>query len=306
MKTPSVRPSVLPPAPLRRRAFLLGSLAAGLGALRCGGPAGPSASVGCKTFSEQLILGEAMSRFLEADGLSVTRRFSLQTPILHAALLAGDLDCYIEYTGTAYATVLGETFNPGDSAATIHERVRALYRERFDLVVGPPIGFANDFVIALRPERAAELGLVTISDLSRAASGLVLTAGFPFFEREDGFSGLLEWYGFEAAPETVAVDLDMVWPVLEAGDADLLVGNSTDGRLARLGLVVLEDDRAWFPPYESAVFYRPDAARAVAALAERLGGAIDTPTMRALNRRVDVDRERPEVVAADLVAALSG
>ena len=272
-----------------------------VGVLACG-IGGPSTSVGSKTYSEQLILGELMARLLEQRGLFVSRRFLMQTPILHAALTAGDIDCYVEYTGTAYMMLLKQTFHPGETASEIHERVRALYAERFGLAVGPPIGFSNDYVIALRPERAAELGLSTISDLSRSA-GLTLVAGHPFFEREDGYAGMLDWYGFETPPETVAVDLDLVWHVLESGQADVLVGNSTDGRLARLGLTTLADDRSWFPPYQSAVVYRPDAAPEVAALATRLAGAIDNDTMRALNRRVDVERERPSDVAADFIAS---
>ena len=288
-----------------RRRFLgqaLGApgLAAGLATARCG-PAGPSATVGSKTYSEQLILGEVLSRLLEAGGVPVTRRFQMQTFVLHAALRSGDLDCYVEYTGTAYAAILHETFVAGQTAAAIYERVKRLYRERYDLRLGPPLGFSNDYVLAVPRERAREAGLATISDLARAG-GLRLVAGYPFFERADGFRGMLDYYGFESPPETVQVDLDMVWQVMESGNADIAVGNSTDGRIAKLDLVVLEDDRAWFPPYESAVVYRPDAVPAVGALAERLGGALDGGTMRALNRRVDLDGERPAEVAADFIA----
>jgi len=117
---------------------------------------------------------------------------------------------------------------------------------------------------------------------------------------------MMEHYGFAAMPESIEVEVDMVFQVMEAGQADVAVGNSTDGRIAKLDLLVLEDDLGWFPPYESALVYRPDSHPAVADLAERLGGAISTETMRALNRRVDVDGEQPADVAADFFATLTG
>lgn len=295
---------------MRRRVFLkraLGtpgvllapSLVSGLSAARCA-PAGSSAVVGAKTYSEQLILGEVMARLIEADGLPVTRRFQMQTFLLHAALDAGDLDCYVEYTGTAYAAIMRETFVAGQTAGEIYERVKHLYRERYDLRLGPPLGFSNDYVVAVPRDLAREKGLASLSDFARTP-GLRLVAGYPFFERADGFRGMLDYYGFESAPETVQVDLDLVWQVMESGNADVLVGNSTDGRLAKLDLLVLEDDRSWFPPYESAVVYRAGAAPVVAELAERVGGAIDNETMRALNRRADVDGEQPDAIAADFI-----
>ena len=264
-------------------------------------PAGPTARVGAKTYSEQLILGEMLSRLLEAEGVAVTRRFQMQTFLLHAAVANGDLDCYVEYTGTSYTAIMGEPFVAGQTAEEIYERVKRLYRDRFDLRLGPPLGFSNDYVVAVRRETAEQAGLASISDLVRA-SDLLLVAGYPFFERADGFRGMLDHYGFEAPPETVQVDLDMVWQVMESGDADIAVGNSTDGRISKLDLVILEDDRSWFPPYESALVYRPDAVPAVAQIAERLGGAIGNETMRTLNRRADVDGESPDEIAADFIA----
>ena len=116
----------------------------------------------------------------------------------------------------------------------------------------------------------------------------------------------MDHYGFAEMPESIQVEVDMVFQVMEAGQADVAVGNSTDGRVAKLDLLVLEDDLGWFPPYESALVYRPDAHPAVAELAERLGGAISTETMRALNRRVDVDGEQPAEVAAEFFKTLTG
>ena len=296
---------------MRRRRFLertIGApaalLAPGLVGTRCG-PGGPSAVLGAKTYSEQIILGELLSRFLRAAGLAVTERFQMQTFVLHTAIANGDLDCYIEYTGTSYSAIMHETFVAGQTAEEIYQRVKELYRERFDLRLGPPIGFANDYVLAVPRDFARERGLRTISDLARI-SGYLFVAGYPFFERADGLRGMMDHYGFAEMPESIEVEVDMVFQVMEAGQADVAVGNSTDGRLAKLDLLVLEDDLGWFPPYESALLYRPDAHPAVAELSERLGGAISTETMRALNRRVDVDGEQPADVAAEFFATLTG
>lgn len=293
-----------------RRSFLrrLGAagtlLVPGLPGFGCG-PAGPSAVLGAKTYSEQIILGELLARLLRAAGLAVTERFQMQTFVLHSAITNGDLDCYIEYTGTSYAAIMHETFVAGQTAEEIYQRVRELYRERFDLRLGPPIGFSNDYVLAVPREFARERGVRTISDLARI-SGYRFVAGYPFFERADGLRGMMDHYRFTEMPESIEVEVDMVFQVMEVGEADVAVGNSTDGRLAKLDLLVLEDDRSWFPPYESALVYRPGAHPAVAELADRLGGAISTETMRALNRRVDVDGEQPADVAAEFFETLTG
>lgn len=296
---------------MRRRRFLGRALGASAGLFAPGwvgtgcGPGGPSAVLGAKTYSEQIILGELLARLLRAAGLSVTERFQMQTFVLHTAITSGDLDCYIEYSGTSYAAIMHETFVAGQTAEEIYRRVRELYRERFDLRLGPPIGFSNDYVLAVSRDFARERGLRTISDLA-GISGYRFVAGYPFYERADGLRGMMDHYGFVEMPESIEVEVDMVFQVMEAGQADVAVGNSTDGRLAKLDLLVLEDDRKWFPPYESALVYRPDAHPAVAELAERLGGAISTETMRALNRRVDVDGEQPADVAAEFFETLTG
>jgi len=296
---------------MRRRRFLQRTFGASAGLLAPGmvgtgcGPGGPSAVLGAKTYSEQIILGELLARLLRASGLEVTERFQMQTFVLHTAIVNGDLDCYIEYTGTSYSAIMHETFVAGQTAEEIYGRVKELYRKRFDLRLGPPIGFANDYVLAVPRDFAREKGVRTISDLARI-SDYLFVAGYPFFERADGLRGMMEHYGFAAMPESIEVEVDMVFQVMEAGQADVAVGNSTDGRLAKLDLLVLEDDLGWFPPYESALLYRPDAHPAVAELADRLGGAISTETMRALNRRVDVDGEQPADVAAEFFATLTG
>ena len=288
----------------------------------CGEEDGPAAAtVGAKDYPEQLMLGEIQALLLERQGLSVSQRIPdaaaepggarapdrrshsvsrhsmLGTFDLHREINAGEVDCFVEYTGTAYSAVLEETFRPEQTPDEIYAVTARLLEERQGLRLGPRLGFANDYAIALPAARAGALGLWRLSDLA-GRPGLVLATGEEFLERADGLPGLFAHYGIEDPPEALTVDLNLVWEAVAAGDADLLVGNSTDGRIPARGMVVLEDDRNYFPPYEAAVLYRPDAPPEVARMAEVLGGAMDDRRVRDLNRRMEVDGQPPAEVAA--------
>lgn len=294
---------MIPFRPDRRR-FLRQALPAplalaGWGGAGCGGGAAP-VTVGAKDYPEQLILGEIQAQLLEGAGVPTSRRFLIPTFLLHQAIGSGEISCFVEYTGTAYSAVMKQSFTPGQTAEQVYDRVRALFDEEYGLRFGPPLGFENTYTIALPAARAGELGLWRMSDLADHP-GLVIAAGHEFLEREDGWPGLIEHYGLETPPEVLTVDLNLVWQAVASGDADLLVGNSTDGRIPALGMVLLEDDRRYFPPYDAAVVYRPDAPPEVARLAELLGGALDDREIRLLNRRVDVDGAEPAEVAADFL-----
>lgn len=287
-----------------RRRFLRQALPAplalaGWGHAGCGGGAAP-VTVGAKDYPEQLILGEVLAQLLEGAGVPTSRRFLIPTFLLHQAIGSGEVSCFVEYTGTAYSAVMKQSFTPGQTPEQIYDRVRTLFQEDYGLRFGPPLGFENTYTIALPAARAGELGLWRMSDLADHP-GLVIAAGHEFLEREDGWPGLIGHYGLETPPEVLTVDLNLVWQAVASGDADLLVGNSTDGRIPALGMVLLEDDRHYFPPYDAAVVYRPDAPPEVARLAELLGGALDDREIRVLNRRVDVDGAEPAEVAADFL-----
>ena len=265
----------------------------------CGGGAA-AATVGSKDYPEQFMLGHLQALLLERHGLAVTLREGIPTFLLHQAIDSGEVDCFVEYTGTAYSAVLKETFTPGQTPDEIYDLVRRLLEERHGLLLGPKIGFANTYALALPAARAGELGLWRLSDLADHPD-LVLAAGHEFLERADGLPGMIEHYGIETPPEVLTVDLNLVWQAVASGDADLLVGNSTDGRVPAQGMVLLEDDRNYFPPYDAAVVYRPDSPPEVARMAEALGGAIDDRRILDLNRRIDVDRREPAEVAAEFL-----
>jgi len=255
--------------------------------------------VGCKNFTEQEILGELVAQLIERHtGLTVERRFGLGgTDICHAALVAGQLDMYVEYTGTALLNVLGESvINDSDRAFRV---VASKYREQFDLEWLPPIGFDNTYAIAVRGDDADANGWTSISDLAIAADDL--KAGFTseFMERPDGYPGLRRAYELVFGG---AVDLDpgLMYQALADGEVDLICAFATDGRIDEYNLRVLDDNRQFFPPYDAAPVVRSDVLRenpevrdALVALAR----ALADDDMRRLNFAVDVLKREPREVA---------
>ncbi len=257
--------------------------------------------VGSKNLTEQVILGEILAQLLEARSVSVERRLNLGgTFICHRALLAGDLDVYVEYTGTALTAILKEDVSHDPEA--VYRRVREVYRKDFGLAWNEPLGFDNTFAIAMKSDVAERLGIRTISDLKQHEETLRLGVGHEFLERADGLRGLIEAYDLKLGKRPRGIELGLIYQALMDGEVDFVVGSATDGLIDKFGLTVLEDDHSYFPPYDAAAVYRPSTAERVPALAEVLDlleGAIDEADMRRLNRTVD-DEGR---AAADVVAA---
>ncbi|MBI4543873.1 MAG: ABC transporter permease subunit [Gemmatimonadetes bacterium] len=300
-------------ARVRRAATLLawalvaaGPARAGPAAARQSGTAGGRpVVVASKPFGESYLLAEIFAQILEARGYRVERRPGLgATEIAFRALRTGAIDVYPEYTGTGLVAILGEP--PLSDPRAVFGRVAREFERRYAVHWLPPLGFQNTYAIAVRRETAARLGLRTLGDLARAAPRL--TAGFTpdFIGREDGLPGLVRAYGLR--PRQVRSLLQSVkYRALAAGEVDVIDGYSTDGFIARYDLVVLEDDRAFFPAYEAAPLVGQrlwrEAPAAVAALTE-LSGRLDEARMRQLNRRVEVEGEEIARVAADVLAEL--
>jgi len=262
--------------------------------------------VGSKNFTEQDLLGEIAAQWIEATlDIPVERRLHLgATFIAHRALVAGEIDLYPEYTGTALAAVLEQ--DPGSRPDSVLARVRAAYAERWNLTWLPPLGFENTFAILVRARTADSLGLATVSDLAAHPGALRAGFGYEFMEREDGFAGLVAAYGLEFGAPAREMDLGLVYRAVAEGQVDLTAGNSTDGRIETLDLRHLADDRSYFPPYEAAFVVRDDALARTPGLREtleRLSGRIDTETMRRLNRAVDLDHRNLAEVAREWVSA---
>ena len=266
--------------------------------------------VASKPFGESYVLAEMFAQLLEANGIAVTRKPGLgSTEILVGALRQGAVDVYPEYTGTGLLAVLHDTLPAAAlvDARRVYAHVGSAFQARWGMRWLPPLGFQNTFAIAVRPGTAKEYRLRTLSDLAR--EGAHLTAGFTpdFIERPDGLPGLVKVYGPGITPHTIRPLLPALkYQALAAGSVDIVDGFSTDGLLARFGLVVLADDRHFFPPYEAAALLGPRAAArpdVVAALVP-LSGRLDEVTMRALNRRVEVDGEDVRAVARSALTTL--
>lgn len=246
--------------------------------------------VGSKNFSEQSLLGEIVAQHLEARlHQPVTRRFYLAgSYICQQALLAGRIDTYVEYTGTALTAILHDPLE--SDPAAVFNRVRSEYKQRFGLDVLPSLGFNNTFAIVVRGEDARRFHLKTISDAAPYAPHWRAGFGYEFMERPDGYEGLARTYGLSFAEEPRIMDLGLLYRALLEKQVDLVAGNSTDGLLSARDLAMLEDDKHYFPPYEAVPIVRSDTfaryPEARAALLE-LSGKINDAEMRKMNYEVD-------------------
>lgn len=263
--------------------------------------------IGSKSFSEQVLLGEIIAQHIEnRTELKVDRRLNLGGTLLcHQGILSGQLDAYVEYTGTALTAILGmEPVNDREKAL---ELVRNAYRD-LGAEWLDPLGFNNTFAILVRAEEARRLGLKIISDAQAHAPGWKPGFGYEFKDRKDGLRGLVETYDltFGAAPRFM--ELGLLYPALAEGQIDLAAGNSTDGLIAALDLFILEDDRHYFPPYDAAVVVRKEtlARRPQLGPALReLSGTISAERMRRMNYEVDGKGRSVSQVAREFLMELA-
>jgi len=268
--------------------------------LSCGPPRENRIVIGSKNFTEQLVLGELIAQQIEnKTHLPVERRFYLAgSYICHQAILGGRIDVYPEYTGTALTAILKQ--KPEGNREQVFNLVKNEYITRFDLAVGPPLGFNDTFAIEIRGDDARRLGLKTISQAARYTPQWRAGFGYEFMERPDGYQGLASAYGLRFAAPPRIMDLGLLTRALKDKQVDLIAGNATDGLIPALDLSVLEDDRHYFPPYEAVPIIRqqmlalhPEVKQAL----DDLAGTISDDDMRQLNYAVDGQhRDVKEVV----------
>ena len=288
----------------RRRVLRLAWGLAGLAlgavlALRLLPPAGTGTGtvrIGSKSFTEQLILGELLAQQIEATTpLKVKRDFGLGgTGLIHAAVRSGRIDGYVEYTGTAWTTLLDQPPPPEkpDPARRVFEETRRLYGERFGLTVFPSLGFENSFAILVRRAEARRLGIATISEAAPHTPGWRAGFGYEFLNRPDGFAGLARRYGLRFAQPPEAMDLGLTYRALAEGRVDLIAGDTTNGLIPALDLQQLQDDRHYFPPYDAVPVFNAATLRRrpeLVPVIEALAGRIPAATMQRLNAQVDLD-----------------
>ena len=274
----------------------------------CGPPRKDIIVVGSKNFTEQAILGEIIAQQLaRRTGLFVERRFYLAgTYICQQAILAGRIDIYPEYTGTALTAILRQPAT-GD-ASDVYTRVKEAYQQRFALIVAPPFGFNNTFALVIRSDDAQRYGLRTISDVARLAPQWRPGFGYEFMERPDGYHGLVKAYGlnFGAAPRVM--DLGLLYRALISHEVDLVAGNSTDGLISALHLTILNDDRHYFPPYEAVPVVREETVQRhpeVLKALQELAGKISNGDMQRMNYAVDGEHQDVGDVAREFLKTVA-
>jgi len=268
----------------------------------------PKITVGSKFFTEQVVLAELLAQHIEArTRVHVERKTNLGGTLLcQKALEAGELDLYVEYTGTALTAVLNEP--PATDSSAVYRRVRQGYAQRFNLEVTEPLGFENTFAMVVRGQDAQQLHLRNTSDIVPYAPKMRAGFGYEFLERPDGFKGWSQLYGLHFAAPPSVMDLGLIYRALVDKKVDIVAGNSTDGLIDALHLVPLVDDKRYFPPYDAVPIVRRDALdkfpQLRPALAD-LANKISAEEMRHLNSEVDADQRDPALVVRAFRASKS-
>ena len=264
---------------------------------------GSRIAVGSKDFTEQVILGELLAQTIETKlGVEVNRRFDLGGTLAHEALIAGEVDLYVEYTGTALLAILKD--QPLTDPQEVYRRVKSEYASRFKSEWTEPLGFANTFAILVRAEDARKLGLKTVSDAVKVSVRWRAGFGQDFMSRADGYPGFAKRYGLHFE-ETREMDLSLTYRALAEKQVDLIAGNSTDGLIARYGLFQLEDDRHYFPPYDAVPVARQTTLEKfpdLRAVLKQLGGILSVDEMRRLNFAVDGEKRQAKDVVVEFLA----
>lgn len=271
-----------------------------------GAPAKGKVVIASKDFTEQVILSEIVAQLLETrGGVAVERRFELGGDLAHRGMLAGEIDGYVEYTGTAFAAILKHP--PLTDRRAVYEQTKREYAEQFDFAWLAPLGFQNTFAILVRGDEARRLNLQTISQAARYAPQWRAGFGQDFVSREDGYKGFSRAYGLRFAEPPREMDLSLTYRALASGQVDLIAGNSTDGLIDKLDLFQLEDDRRYFPPYEAAPVFRQQTLLRYPQIRDvlrQLEGRLTDATMRRLNYAVDGERRSIKEVASEFLSTL--
>ncbi len=291
---------------MRRRLLGMICAAAAVMALTsCSPPRPDHPVIGAKNFTEQVVLGELLAQEIEATShLKVERRFYLAgSYICQQALVAGRIDAYVEYTGTALTAILKQPVdrNPG----SVLQTVKSLYATRYHVTVADPLGFENTFAMVIRGDDARRLDVSTLSQAAQYTPQWKLGVGYEFEQRPDGLPGLSAAYGLKFMGEPRTMDLGLLYRALNAHQVDIIAGSSTDGPIQAFGLVALEDDRHYFPPYQAVPLVRDEALSRwpqIGTALKSLAGKITANDMRAMNEAIDGQHRDPADVVREFRA----
>ena len=282
----------------------------------------PTVGIGSKDFTESIVLGEIVAQLLEANDYNVERQLNLGgTVVAHEALVNGDIDTYVEYTGTGLLAILGMELPKSEDTAdeataestpaagggiaqTVYDIVAEEYPEQFGVEWLEPWGFNNTYALALRADQAEELGVVTISDLVEHAGDLVIGAPQETLVREDGIPGLEATYGLEFK-DVIGLDPGLMYSAIDNGEVDVITAFATDARIESLNLQLLEDDKQFYPPYFAAPIVRQELLEEspeVRDILNSVAGKLDDARMTELNYQADEEGKEIEDVARDFLS----
>lgn len=259
-----------------------------------------SYTVGAKNFSEQYILAELMAGRLERDGAHVRRKEDLGSAVAYRALAAGEIDAYVDYSGTLWTNVLGRRDNPGREAVLAELTTQLAARDGVQ-VLGS-LGFENAYAFAMRQDRASALGIVSLADLAARSPQLSFGSDLEFLSRPE-WKAVDAAYGFHFKGQR-SYQPTFMYRALSGGEADVISAFSSDGRIAADKLVVLTDPKDAVPPYDAVVLISPKRVgdkRLLAAL-RPLIGAVSVEAMRTAN--YSVDRDAGKVTPAEAARTL--
>jgi osmoprotectant transport system substrate-binding protein len=262
--------------------------------------------VASKDFTEQDILGELLAQHIEAKtNLKVDRRPRLGGSFVsHQALVNGKIDAYIEYTGTAYVGILEQ--KTITDPKEVHRRLKRLYAEKFNLEVMPSLGFENTYAMIIRGEDARRYNLQTLSHAAQYTPQWRGGFGYEFLQREDGFPGLAKTYNFQFSKPPQIMDLGLMYRALIQKQVDMIAAASTDGQIARLDLVILQDDKHYFPPYEAVPIVRAETLKKnpqLRSVIEQLAGKFTAAEMQHLNYLVEGELRDVKQVVREFLQA---
>jgi osmoprotectant transport system substrate-binding protein len=273
-----------------------------LGVAACAPPRPDHPVIGAKNFTEQVVLGELLAQHIEAvTGMKVDRRFYLAgSYICNQALLAGRIDSYVEYTGTALTAILKQPVEKDPQK--VFATVQRLYQQRYQVAVEPSLGFENTFAMVIRGQDAERLHLSTLSQSAQYTPQWRLGVGYEFEQRPDGLPGLEKTYGLRFKESPRLMDLGLLYRALNQNQVDMIAGNSTDGPIKTFHLTVLQDDKHYFPPYQAVPLVRQEALDRWPQLRgafASLAGKVTAEQMQTMNEAVDGQHRDPADVVRE-------
>ncbi|RLQ96153.1 glycine betaine ABC transporter substrate-binding protein [Falsibacillus albus] len=269
----------------------------------CGNGKKDTIVISGKKWTEQYILPQILAEYIKAKtDYNVEVKEGLgEVSILTPAIKKGDIDMYVEYTGTGLEAVLKENAKPGESSESVLKRVREGYDKKYDVAWLKPLGFENTYTLAYRKDQ--NIDAKTFSDLVPYADKLSFGAPHTFYERADGYDALVDAYGFKFKDKK-SLDPNIMYEAVKKGDVDLIPAFTTDGRIQRYNLATTKDDKGFFPKYDAAPIVRKDVLKKFPKLkgvVNQLAGKISAAEMSEMNAKVDIDKEDPKKVAKDFL-----